>query len=410
MKAVPVLVLLCALSSAAVAQGGDTYSAFGLGRQRTTFGAAYEGLAGAAYAMPSDYVFGLANPALWSLVKTTRVQGGYRFNQQRLDQAGDSRRQNNGKLDGAALLFAIDTGLGIATSVGVFPSSAVNYTSLRRFQIELPEVGTLDGSTTYRGGGGMVTAYAGGSARLAPGVYAGAAFLYGFGLISDQAETAITTDAAQRAISTQSDALTTLGVRGGVYAQLGGGWSAGVAVGLWQSLRVERTLRYQSFSPSATTPSFDTSFTTQLRSPLPLSVGSGLTYSVRRWLFLLDGEWSPQGGLQYRFSPLGSAGSSYRLSIAASYRGSRSAGASFDDRLSVSGGLYLQQLPVVIGGTALQEYGASLGLQIPFGGAAMIDAALTAGIRGSGMPVREEFFRLSVTLSVGEVWFVPFRR
>ncbi|GIV55038.1 MAG: hypothetical protein KatS3mg039_1556 [Candidatus Kapaibacterium sp.] len=410
MSMLRILLLLCSVFVVAHAQGGANYTAFGLGQQRTTFGTAYEGLAGAAYAVPSDYVFGIANPALWSLVKSTRIQGGYRFNQQQITQAGTRSWQNNGKLDGAALLFAIDTSLEIAASIGVFPSSAINYTSLRRFQIELPDVGVLDGSTTYRGGGGMVTAYAGGSARLAPGIYAGIAFLYGFGLLSDQTETSIVSDAAQRAVSTQNDVLATVGGRAGVYAELGNGWSAGAAVGLFQPLHVERTLIYQSFAPSATQPSFDTSFTTRLSSPLPMSIGGGITYSVRRWLLMLDGEWSPAVTTQYRFSPLAGAGSSYRLSLATNYRGSRSAGAAFTDRVGVSGGLFIQQWPVVVSGAPLREYGASVGLQIPFGGAAMIDAALTAGIRGSGLAIREEFFRLSVTLSVGEVWFVPFRR
>jgi hypothetical protein len=411
MKMVCALAFLVAWSAqVAVSQGGANYTAFGLGQQRSTFGAGYEGLAGAAYAVPSDYVFGIANPALWSLVKTTRVQGGYRFNQQRAQQDGNTRRQNNGKLDGAALLFAIDTSLEIAASIGVFPSTAINYTSLRRFQVELPDVGVLDGTTTYRGGGGMVTAYLGGAARIAPGVYAGAALLYGFGLISDQIETLIASESSQRAVTTYNDVLSTFGGRVGLYAELDDHWSAGAAVGVFQPLSVQRTLVYQSFSPSSAKPSFDTTFQTRLASLLPISIGGGLTYSVRRWSLLVDGEWSPSSVIDYRFSPLARAGTSYRISLAARYRGSRSAGASFDERLTTSGGVFFQQLPVVMGDRALQEYGGAIGLQIPFGGSAMIDAALTVGIRGAGMPVREEFFRLSVTISVGEVWFVPFRR
>lgn len=405
-----VAILLVASAVAATAQGGANYTAFGLGQQRTTFGAAYEGLGSAAYAVPSDYLFGLANPALWPLVKTTRIQGGYRFNQQRIEQGGAVRAQNNGKLDGAGLLFAIDTSAEIAASIGVFPSSSVNYTSARRFQITLPDVGVLVGTTTYRGGGGMTTAYAGIAARIVPGVYAGGALLYGFGLISDQVETSIAAEATQRAVSTQNDRLSTLGGRLGVYAELSDRLCIGLAGTLFDALQVERSLHYQSFSPSSTTPTFDTSFASSLSSPMAATVGGGITYRVRRWFLTLDGEWSPTSALQYRYSSLGRAGESYRLSIAASYRGSRAAGSSFEDRLSVSGGVTMQRLPVVIGSVPLDEYAASVGVQIPFGGAAMIDAALIGGFRGNGLPVREEFLRLSVTLSVGEVWFIPFRR
>lgn len=392
------------------AQAGANYTAFGLGQQRTTFGAAYEGLAGAAYAVPSDYLFGIANPGLWTLVKTTRVQGGYRFNQQRVEQGGNIRAQNNGKLDGAALLFAIDTGAGIAASIGVFPSSIIAYASQRSFQIALPDIGNLGGTSTYRGGGGMVTAYAGGATRLSDRFSAGAAILYGFGIISDQVETTISADASQRAVSTQTDRLATLGVRGGFYAELGNGWSAGAAAGAFQALSVGRNLRYQSYANDASQPTFDTTFERTLSSPLPIVVGAGITYQWRRWFVTLDGEWSPSHVMTYRYSPLGQAGGSYRISLAASYRGSRSVGTSFDDRISIGGGLYVQRYPVIIGNNPLDEYGASIALQIPFGGAAMIDAALIGGIRGNRLPIREEFFRLSITVSVGEVWFIPFRR
>ncbi|MCX7929350.1 MAG: hypothetical protein N2663_01310 [Chlorobi bacterium] len=406
---VAALLMYCLLSMM-WAQGGANYSAFGLGQQRTTFGASYEALAGAAHAVPSDYVFGIANPALWVDVKTTRVQGGYRFNQQRIEQNGTSTAQNNGKLDGAALLFAIDTGRGIAASVGVFPSGSINYASQRRFQVTLPEIGVLDGSTTYRGGGGMVTAYAGGAVRLSQNVSVGAAFLYGFGLISDQIETDLLSESSQRAVSTSNDRLETVGFRAGFSAAIAEGWRGALAVTFFQPLQIERTLIYQSFPSGQATPSFDTSFARTMSSSMPMTIGGGLSYTLRRWLVTLDGEWSATHAMTYRYSPIGEAGDSYRASIAVHYRGSRSAGATFDDKLGVGGGVYAARLPVVISGRPLDEIGASVGLQIPFGGAAMIDAALTAGIRGRGLPVREEFFRLAVTISVGEVWFVPFRR
>lgn len=405
-----VVTVLLASTVAVLGQGGANYTAFSLGQQRTTFGAAYEALGNAAHAVPSDYLFGLANPALWSLVKTTRIQGGYRFNQQRIEQRGAVRSQNNGKLDGAGLLFAIDTSAEIAASIGVFPSSSVNYTSARHVQITLPDVGVLDGTTTYRGGGGMTTAYAGIAARIMPGVYAGGTFLYGFGLISDQTETSIAAEATQRAVSTQNDRLSTLGGRLGIYAELSDHLSIGLAGAFFRSLHVERLLIYQSFVPSSTRPTFDTSFASSLTSPMAATVGGGISYRVRRWLLTLDGEWSPSRVLRYRYSSLARPGDSYRLSIAASYRGSRAAGSSFEDRVGVSGGLSMQRLPVAIGSVPLDEYAASIGMQIPFGGAAMIDVALIMGLRGNGLPVREEFLRLSVTLSVGEVWFIPFRR
>ena len=410
MKTARTAILLLATVANMLAQGGANYTAFGLGQQRTTFGAAYEGLGGAAYAVPSDYLFGIANPALWPLVKTTRIQGGYRFNQQRVEQEGVFRAQNNGKLDGAGLLFALDTSAELAASIGVFPATSVNYVSLRRFQISLPDVGILDGTTTYRGGGGLTMAYAGFALRVVPGLYAGGALLYGFGLISDQTETTVAADITQRALSTQNDRLSTVGSRIGLYAELGDHVRVGMAGTFFRSLQVERLFVYQSFLPNTIQPTFDTSLTTSFATPMATTLGGGLTYTHRRLLLTLDGEWSSTEVLTYRYSRLARAESSFRFSLAASYRGNPAAGQTFGERVTLNGGVSMQRMPVVMGSAPLNEYAASIGLQIPFGGAAMIDAALIAGVRGNGLPVREEFLRLSLTLSVGEVWFIPFRR
>ncbi len=111
------LVLCLTSPSQLRAQGGSNYSIFGIGDLRQTLGASYDGLAGTQIAVWSDYAINLANPAAWGAVKSTRIQGGFRFNQQSVSNGSITSDQNNGKLEGMATIFSIDTALGIGDEI-----------------------------------------------------------------------------------------------------------------------------------------------------------------------------------------------------------------------------------------------------------------------------------------------------
>ena len=55
-------------------QGGSNYSMFGIGDIRQSIGAGYDGLAGTQQAVQSYHAVNLANPAMWSAAKLTRLQ------------------------------------------------------------------------------------------------------------------------------------------------------------------------------------------------------------------------------------------------------------------------------------------------------------------------------------------------
>lgn len=102
-------VIFCILCSAFLSnqviqaqQGGSNYSIFGIGDIRQSMGAYYDGLGGTQYAVPSFHAVNIANPAMWSESKLTRLQIGFRFTQTAIEQQDLSASQNFGKLDGIA--------------------------------------------------------------------------------------------------------------------------------------------------------------------------------------------------------------------------------------------------------------------------------------------------------------------
>lgn len=388
-------------------QGGSNYSVFGLGDTRQTLGSAFDGLGGVMYAVPSDYVINSANPATWSLVKSTRIQTGYRFNQSFTTQGDLKTGQNNGKLDGAAALFALDTGLAISATIGVFPSSSVNYLFTRDEAIKLPDGTTVNGRTQYQGVGGMVTAYLGGSTRISGELYGGLSALIHFGRITDTVQTTLTSEESFASLNIRSDRLSGIGLRGGLMWQPVQNLWVGGSITVNSTLNYNRSIRYLTlFGNSA---SSDTIFPSTGTSAMPFILGAGASYISGRFLFTGDLELQNSSDATYRITSGGNYANGTRVGVGISRMGTKATGASYFDKVGVNIGAGLRSLTMAFGGNQVNEVYGSFGLQMPFGGAAMVDISVMAGVRSATGFVSENFFRVGAAISVGETWFIPFR-
>ncbi|MFM8473555.1 MAG: hypothetical protein ACKOBV_08560, partial [Candidatus Kapaibacterium sp.] len=138
----------------------------------------------------------------------------------------------------------------------------------------------------------------------------------------------------------------------------------------------------------------------------------GASYRRERLLFLADAEVQTVDGMSYRMQNGTSYNQASRVGLGLSRLGSRSAGVSYAEKMNLNAGLGIRNLHYSFFGETVSEQYGTFGVQMPFGGAAMVDAAVVLGVRGSTRNggVEELFGRLTVTISVGEVWFIPFRR
>lgn len=394
------------------AQGGSNYTVFGLGDLRRSVGAAYEGVGGCLYSTSFDNTINIANPAVWTDVKTTRLQGGYRFNQQFITQNGRTVGNNNGKLDGVAVIFALDTTAGVSASIGLYPSSAVNYMFVKGERIALPDPGQfIDGNSSYTGSGGLNAGFLGASWAVTPRVSVGFTGLFHFGVITDKVETSIISEAALNSITTNTDQLSAMGFTLGLQTKPFDNFTLGGSLTMNGSLTALSDMNYRTAQTGGVV-SYDSTFTRTVTSSMPTTIGIGASYRHDRLLFLADAELQTVDGMTYRMP----AGSSYtnasRIGVGISRLGSRSAGMSYAQKMNLNAGLGMRNLYYSFFGETVTEQYGTFGVQMPFGGAAMVDAALVLGVRGSTRNggVEELFGRLSVTISVGEVWFIPFRR
>ncbi|MBI3258544.1 MAG: hypothetical protein HYZ54_03550 [Ignavibacteriae bacterium] len=407
-KTLFLLFLLTASSTCLHAQGGSTYTMFGIGDLRNTLGSSYDGLGGTQIAVPSDYAINFVNPAAWGIVKTTRFQGGFRFNQQSVSNGSSTIGQNNGKLEGIAAIFSIDTSLGIAASFGFYPYSSVNYSLTTPTSI-VANGNTIGGEIDASGLGGVTAGYIGGGFKIVDNLSFGIAAVGLFGKTGSIIETIVYSSEAFISINQRNDNFKGSGFKAGLLYTPIEDLKFGVAMSSYAALHGTSELRYSTIS--STEKSSDTIITQEFSTPMPTSIGIGASYKSGKFLFALDGEMQDFSSFNYRPGKANFR-SAQRLSFGISRLASFAPGTAFGDRIAFNIGGGFNQLYYTLNGTGINEYFGSFGMQIPVGGTAMLDCAATVGTRGAtgnGL-VQELFGRFSVTIGIGETWFKPFIR
>ncbi len=409
------LLTVCALllvvgTYSAVAQGGSNYSTIGFGDMRSSYGAVYQGLGNVSTSTPNPYAINLNNPALWTEVKTTRLQSGYAFNQSIVSQRGSTVGNNNGKLDGASVIFALDTSAGISACMGVIPSSSINYIFTRGTTIPLPGGGSLNAQSVYAGSGGLISGFLGGAWAISDRLSFGAEAIVNFGVISDSISTSISSVSSDTAVTSNVDHLNNFAMRFGVQSRLSDDWTLGAAIGLNSKMEISSDISYRTTSNGRD--SYDSVRTIQSSSLMPMSIALGTSYHSGKFLFVADGEYQNCSGVTYRLGDYGAWTNALRVGVGVSRLGTYSAGTAYWDKVNFNAGLGHQSLSYTFDGNQISENYLSVGAQMPFGGAAMIDLALSVGRRGTTQStnISETFFRFNFGISVGEVWFIPFKR
>jgi hypothetical protein len=411
-KSLTATALCIIISQSAFAQGGSNYSAFGIGDIRYNAGAAYDAIGGTSIAVPAPRGINLINPAAWAFAQSTRLQVGYRFNQNLITDSETSTAQNNGKIDGILGIFSIDTTRGISASFGIQPYSSVNYLSATNFSVEADT--SVKGKRELGGSGGLSTAYLGGSYIPFKDLAIGASIFAVFGTITSTTRTSIITQNYSNSTNERKDGLRGAGARFGAIYSVTPDFRLGASAAFFSDLDVTSTLTYYSSTTSANILNPDTAFVSKSTLSIPAEFGIGASFLTGKFLFSADAQMQDfSNGFSYRTQGTQTSfRRALRLSAGISRLGNMRAGSSYFDKVTYGIGGGFQQLYYEVKGEAIDEMYGSFGLQMPIAGAAELDAAITGGTRGTinaGL-VNELFMRLSFSVSIGETWFRPFAR
>lgn len=406
-KIISTMLILTALSAAipAFSAGGSHYSIFGIGDVFKNTSAVYEGRGGTSIAMPSGHAVNLRNPALWSTVENTRLQVGYRFDQHIAEGQKESLFQNNGNVNEIYGLFAIDTSMGIALSFGLHPYSNVNYLIGNSFAVELDEL-TQQGKSTYQGKGGISSTYIGASFQIYDKLSVGASIFATFGYIGTMSLTEIYDANTYISTNIREDHFRGSGFRLGMYYPV----TDDLAFGAFYEKVNDNDITSDITFRSELIP--DSAFSLKTSTPMPSSYGFGVSYKTGKFIIGADASFSDYSKITYHSGPATEFKQATNFSLGISRLGNRALGSEFIDKITYNFGLGYNDLYYRIDGTDINEIFGSFGTEIPIVGSAKLDLSLVMGYRGTldkGL-IRDYFARFNFNLSMGETWFVPFKR
>mgnify|MGYP000860881545 CR=1 FL=1 len=353
---------------------------------------------------PSEHSINTKNPALWSLVKNTRLHAGYRFHQNLVTKGENQLLQNNGQVDGVFSIFAIDSAMGLAASFGIYPYSSVNYLISTPIEMVYQDL-ELKGFNIYQGSGGISTAYIGGSTRILDELYFGASIYANFGLINSLTETHLENYYTGK--SNRDSKLSGWGLKAGIYYSPIKDLSIGAFFDKQQSMTSECLMTfYNNFIKDTSFSKSESSFS------IPDQLGFGVSYLTGKFQFGADIKFQDFSNFTFNAGPNTKFKSSTQYSLGVSRIGNPSYYAPYLDKVTYNFGIGYNDLYYQIAGNNLTEYFASFGMKMPIVGTAFIDAAFVLGTRGTNDPnlVKEYFGRMIIDISIGETWFKPFRR
>ncbi|OGU59513.1 MAG: hypothetical protein A2X64_08350 [Ignavibacteria bacterium GWF2_33_9] len=400
-----VILIFGSFSQVSYSQGGSNYSNIGIGDLNPTISAAYEGLSGTSIAMPNEMNINFSNPALLSLVSTTRLQAGYRFNQNIISDANSSLWQNNGGINDISMVFAFDTTNKIAGSFGIIPITKVNYLIAKEFSLET-EGETINGTSTFKGSGGISSIYLSLGGKLFTGLYAGATIYGNIGSINYLNQIDYENNFAYTTYYIQHDYFSGLGYKFGLFYETPWNLNIGAYYHDYGKFNVNRDFTQGNIllDDSVQSEKFSTSS--------PRTFGLGLSYRTGKFLMGVDYKSVNAVNLNYGLNRADKFTSGSELSFGLVREGKPRKDLNMSDRTDFRLGFAYSKLYYEIAQQNINEIKASLGFGIPFSTTGMFDFALILGHRGTtdnGL-VSEYFARFVFDISIGEGWFHPFKR
>jgi long-subunit fatty acid transport protein len=393
-----ILLVFLLLPAAVFAQNGGTIeSRYGIGeldlmatsRQRAM------GAVSAALSSPTDV--SLTNPAGWSLVSELRLEGGITFEHITMER-GDAS-STSGVLKGFQFVFPLEDSWKLSLGTAVLPVSRSSY--------KTTAVGEIDGesyTTTYEGSGGLSLFRAGLALEPLPHLRIGAAYQYYFGTIEQDWELRFDNGVYYTSRQTRATGHSGSGFLTGLLYDGIKGLTIGISLHPAASLRASRNLLEQtSIGDSIINGASGTQ-----DYPMLMQVGAAYQLSDK---FLVAAEYATQDwteatvfdrkqnqlGLTYKIGA-GVEWSPYKNELG--YRALA--------ETAFRCGFYMQQPYLSINDAISKEYFITAGAGFPIFGGNRGDIALEYGWRNSDSDMlgSQNILRASITISVGESWFI----
>ncbi|MEG8947264.1 hypothetical protein [Rosettibacter firmus] len=403
------IIALFIMPSLIFASGGSIYSRFGLGDFYQSFSSRRMAIGELGIAINDyDYLNNL-NPASWSKLRLTRIETGIIYHGNNISSNSSSVYYSQTIFTGFMLGFPIDHDYGISLTAGLLPFSNVDYDVTTIENSELTESYEL----THSGKGGLSKSFIGISYKLPFNFSIGASFDYYLGKITNQSFINFSDSSQFRDGSFLDE-----------YSYNGIGFSVGLIssnfapilklsnikdlrVGLIYSNNV--TLKADTVNKSTTILGTITNSSGRIKTNLPYKVGIGISLNWKGdYLFVFDYLYQPFNKFKIDNRNIKELRNFQKLSIGFEYRKADIRSQSFWEQVKFRGGLSYEKTQYYLNNTGIDMYAVYTGLSLPLGFESTLDLAFQFGKRGTteNNLLKENIYKFSVTLSLGELWFL----
>jgi len=383
------ILLLLVISPAAGAQ--SIFGSYGIGELRYFIHTRSAGMGGAGLAVPDAIAQNHLNPALMAAAGYTSFSGGLQY--EGINLSRSSRTYTSQHMQAYNFGFTIKATKTFAFGGGLVPYSDTDFSIIAK---------TPGYTKKLEGSGGTSMASFGAAYRFNKNISLGINYLLLFGASDETWSIDFTDNYYDDSVSKFDRSRWGSGVSVGMHAAVLPGLHVGGTFFSKITLNTTNRVSYYSGKNS-------TSAGGAIR--LPYSYGAGAAYTVKQrftvagdiffWQFnnLEDAAFQSR---QYR--------NSTRYSIGAELAPEQRASLSLFQKLSYRIGFYYWDLySRDIDNSPLSEAFVTAGCMLPFlGNTARIDIALEGGMRSSQSQAlgSEKIFRLHVSLTGGEIWFI----
>ena len=302
----------------------------------------------------------------------------------------------------------------LSSSFGILPYSTVNYNITTNNVIDGTDVNV---SSNLRGEGGLTQAFFSTGLRLGKKLGLGMQVKYIFGNITTSNGVIVNDETIVSAFQTrfsQNTSYSDVNLLGGLsYKQKlseKGVLNIGLTYDLSTGLSGDRVDQVERRTLDETVVELDTLTTeSSVNFTVPNSTSVGIYYEkLNQFGFGIDfsiRNWTDNGGFENSTAELRNA---IKIAVGGEYIPTYNDVNSYFKRVTYRAGITYEQLPFLVSGQRINDFGINFGSSFPVGGFSSLDVALKIGQRGTteNELIRETYFKFVFGATINDRWFI----
>ncbi|MFN3872620.1 MAG: hypothetical protein ACK4R9_06435 [Ignavibacterium sp.] len=408
------LLIFILLTSLSYAQSSSPYTRYGIGDLKYSFSARQQGMGQLGVSLLDKAHISTTNPASWSDFNRTRIEFGLAYNGVSISNNINSYYTAETEIEGFTFGFPVSSEYGIGIAAGLIPYSRISYKAVQNYQSS--DTLISDYSINYEGKGGLSKLFIGSSYRLPFNFSIGATLDYYFGNLNYYSTLKFKNEDNYTAEYNLSYRPTGFGTTIGFISS---NLNEILKTEFLSDVRLGGSINYISKLDTdtilTTTSSIlvDTIAQSRTKIEIPLRINLGLSFIIgKNYLVTID--YSSQNFNDYKIAgnKINELRDGFKFSTGFEFLPTTQLGMTFWERVNWRFGLSYEKTPYYFRNTGIDQFSVSSGLTFPLGSDNSIDLALQYSLRGTteNNLLKENFIKLNLGISFGELWFLTYEK